>query len=104
VTIVCPRPDCAELNASESLKCETCGAWLTAGPHKVAEKARNISSYAIAKKLLIPGPCALSHLSKCHGRIEGHHDDYSKPLEVRWLCIRHHRYAHRRAVVEGRAA
>ena len=27
-------------------------------------------------------------------RVDAHHDDYSKPLSVRWLCPLHHRQHH----------
>ena len=36
-------------------------------------------------------PCAICGSPKS----EGHHDDYTKPLRVRWLCRLHHRQAHR---------
>lgn len=28
-------------------------------------------------------------------RVHGHHEDYSKPLEVMWLCPKHHKERHR---------
>ena len=36
-------------------------------------------------------PCEVCGDPKVHG----HHDDYSKPLDVRWLCATHHAEHHR---------
>jgi hypothetical protein len=41
---------------------------------------------AIRSGVLVRAPC-----EKCgETNVEGHHDDYSKPLSVRWLCKKHH--------------
>lgn len=49
-------------------------------------KARHVSKHAIRKGRLVRLPC-----EKCgEPKTEAHHDDYSKPLEVRWLCRKHH--------------
>jgi hypothetical protein len=34
-------------------------------------------------------------------RVQAHHDDYSKPLAVRWLCAVHHRERHRELASEA---
>lgn len=47
---------------------------------------------AIAAGTLTRLPCEVG--GDCHGRIEAHHDDYSKPLDVRWLCKKHHAEVH----------
>lgn len=46
--------------------------------------------YAVKHGKIKRGPC-----EKCRSlETEGHHDDYSKPLEVRWLCRPHHEEFH----------
>lgn len=62
--------------------------------HPVAYVARSIANNAKAAGVLTEGPCEFSGM-ECNGRIEMHHEDYSKPLEVRWLCTFHHRQVER---------
>ncbi len=40
---------------------------------------------------LAPEPCEVCGAT---GDVEAHHDDYAKPLEVRWLCPSHHKLLH----------
>ena len=50
-------------------------------------KVRN----AIRSGLLLKGQC---EVCGAKDNIHAHHDDYSKPLDVRWLCPEHHRQLH----------
>ena len=64
--------------------------WNQRHPEKI--KAHRTVSYAIRRGRLVKGPCEWAGV-ECRGRIEAHHDDYTKPLEVRWLCKKHHKAA-----------
>lgn len=57
--------------------------WRPPSPEKLT--ARN-AARVLAKQLC----------EKCGVKAEAHHEDYSKPLEVRWLCKKHHAEAHRK--------
>lgn len=59
-------------------------------PQKYA--ARNITSNAIRAGKLIKQPCLIC---RSETSIQAHHDDYSKPLVVTWLCNDHHKAWHR---------
>ena len=62
-------------------------------------RARNAVERAIKNGRLVPQPCEHCgkqfRLSDGRNGIQAHHDDYSKPLEIRWLCYLCHRAEHR---------
>lgn len=66
--------------------------WVAANPEK--RRAQQAVSNAVRDGRLVRGTVCEQADATCRGRIEAHHDDYSKPLEVRWLCVGHHRAAH----------
>jgi len=53
-------------------------------------KAHNMVSNAIRDNKLFREPCENCDDKKTHA----HHDDYLKPLNVRWLCPAHHKEWH----------
>lgn len=59
-------------------------------PEKIA--ARYAVSNAIRDGRLVKQPCEVCGKENAHG----HHEDYSKPLEVNWLCHTHHMERHRK--------
>ena len=53
--------------------------------------AHNIAGRAIAKGMLVRQPCCRCGKTP----VEAHHEDYSKPLDVTWLCLKCHGARHR---------
>ncbi len=49
-------------------------------------KARSMVRNAVGLGKLNKEPCEVCGVVN----VEAHHDDYSKPLEVRWFCHQHH--------------
>lgn len=57
---------------------------------RLKDSVRGMVSVAIQRGRLQRQPC-----EECgNPKAEAHHDDYSKPLDVRWLCAVDHRAWH----------
>lgn len=60
--------------------------------HPDRRRANVIMGNAVRDGRLVPWPvCAVP---ECSDLPQGHHPDYSRPLDVVWLCPAHHKQAH----------
>jgi len=60
--------------------------------------AREVYRYALRTGKIQRGPCLVCGVTE---GVEGHHTDYTKPLEVIWLCRPHHLEEHKRIRCEA---
>jgi hypothetical protein len=61
--------------------------WCKENPEK--RKAHNAVKNALRYGKIHRHPCCI-----CGNKAQAHHEDYSKPLDVIWLCLRHHADRH----------
>lgn len=63
-------------------------------------RARSAVTNAVRDRRLVKEPCSVCGDKKS----QGHHEDYSKPLDVIWYCVTHHaaRHAELNAIARGR--
>lgn len=59
--------------------------------NRIKIQCHGIVAYAIRCGNLVRKPCEVCGSEKS----VGHHDDYAKPLDVRWLCDYHHNQWHK---------
>lgn len=56
-----------------------------------------VLAHSLVQRAVRTGKLARQACEICNGpKSEAHHDDYTKPLMVRWLCRQHHMELHRK--------
>jgi hypothetical protein len=59
------------------------------GRNPIKYKATNAVNNAVRDGRLLRQDCI-----RCGAKAQAHHEDYEKPLEVTWLCPKHHKERH----------
>ncbi len=59
--------------------------------YRFRKKARNAVCIRVARGTMTPEPCSLCGSS---WGVCAHHNDYTRPLDVTWLCSEHHDMVH----------
>lgn len=81
--------ECKRNQSRWAYKTEQCRLWRKKNPEKY--KAHTAVNNALRSGELKKQECLVCGDPNTHA----HHDDYSKPLEVLWLCPQHHRDYHK---------
>jgi hypothetical protein len=55
-------------------------------------RAQKMVENAIARGKMNRMPCEICGATE---HVHAHHDDYSRPLDVMWLCAKHHKERHK---------
>lgn len=85
-----PVEQTINIDPASRLKSDTRQAnWRRANPKKYA-------AHIAVQRALSQGKIAKQACEVCgEPRVDAHHDDYSRPLKVRWLCRTHHTRLHK---------
>lgn len=94
------RYDWSRLDAEKKASIKASGmTWRERNRDK--RRAHIILGNAIREKKIVPQPCERCGFAL---GVHGHHEDYSKPLDVIWLCKKCHGQRHREINAERRRA
>ncbi len=83
------REEYSKTDAFKRSRYKTTKAYRKKNPNKT--KAHRKIQYEISTGNLTKKPCEICGTENTHA----HHDDYSRPLDIRWLCSNHHRQWHK---------
>lgn len=85
----CHRRSLAKCRAKHGSAGNRNRVWKSQNPEKA--RAHKFVDYYRSTGKLVPQPCEACGADG----VQAHHEDYSKPLDVRWLCPKHHAERHK---------